>query len=128
MFVFSDVHSHQGEDAVQQALVFPTRAMKEKFDTAHKLNCERIGVENANILGMGAIYIFRSTRTREMTWVASIRCGTTGVELWRSLKQDTTVVGPFVRCCDEMLKTTHASLAFVRQMAIETEGKFSEPS
>ena len=82
MFTFSEQHAWQGNEAVQQILVFPNYAMQEVFNKDFADLVEKQGIESASDSNLGAIYKLRAVKNGTGKYIPVIRCGVSGLELW----------------------------------------------
>jgi len=84
-FLYSSQHAWQGDEAVQQILVFTTKEIKYSFYEKMRIDLEDKGrIKYVDDNNKGAIYKIQAATTNEGTWVASLRCGFTGAFLWES--------------------------------------------
>lgn len=79
MLLFSDVFKWEGDDAVQQILVFPNVEVQKNFeekynDPERKHTTSNYPDEN----DIGAIYKLRAVMNNDKRWSGVIRCGFTG--------------------------------------------------
>ena len=87
MFAFSEKHPWQGNEAVQQILVFSSQSMKELFEHEiysrnTKAIVEKTDVNDISDSNAGAIYKLRALRENGGMWKPVIRCGFTGELMW----------------------------------------------
>lgn len=79
MLLFSEVFKWEGDDAVQQILVFPNDEVKKNFDAKYHDPARHQTTSNyPDENGIGAIYKIRAVRNSDQKWNAVIRCGFTG--------------------------------------------------
>jgi len=84
MFTFSDQHAWQGNEAVQQILVFPNDRIVAKFESIMKERNEAAGMDKSNVSDSdaGAIYKLRAVKNGNGKYIPIIRCGIDGYQLW----------------------------------------------
>ncbi len=82
MFVFSEIHNAQNEEAVKQILVFTDSIQEQLFETRYKAAVEKQGISSAHYAGLGAMLMIRSVLNGEDQWEPCIRCGESGRAIW----------------------------------------------
>lgn len=80
MFHFSEIHPWQGEQAVQQILVFPSELLKNEFERDFPERVAKDG-DKASDNNLGAVYKLRAVKNSDGKWCPVIRCGSSGEEL-----------------------------------------------
>ncbi len=78
MFVFSQQHPWQGDEGVQQVLVFGSQAAKVEFDKLYAIRLEHHDVSEASDTGIGATYKLRSVKRSDGKFAGVIRDGCVG--------------------------------------------------
>lgn len=106
MFVFSTMHSYQGEEAVQQVLVFPDKDTKERFE---KVLIERklttIKIEEVDENGIGAIYKLKAVKNISEKYSSVVRSGFTGHLLYEDYRLYDTPKEAIVAAMESLLQS-----------------------
>lgn len=94
MFLFSEAHNWQNDEAVKQVRVFASEYAKFEFDTeyshATKNGKDVAAIEDFSDTANGVAYKVRAVLDAYGQWIPLIRCGQTGCLIWESnLTQDT---------------------------------------
>ena len=121
MFTFSQQHAWQGNQGVQQILVFPNafvadlferemqdRRSKPQLGSAVTLLVDADSVSDSNA---GAIYKLRSVKDSMDKYISVIRCGITGYELYEGSERFSTAVKALLHCVGKLSDTIHQSAA-----------------
>ena len=82
MLTLGSMHPWQGNDAVQQVLVFGSEEMKAQFEVAFSEEVKKHSLQDASDSNLGAIYKLRAVKLGNGKYAAVIRCGFTGKLLW----------------------------------------------
>ena len=77
-YIFSEQHSWQGNDAVQQILVLKDQESKDFFDVEFAKRVHDVGIENASDSHIGASLKLRAVKDVNGKWIPIIRCGVHG--------------------------------------------------
>lgn len=94
MFLFSEVHNWQNNEAVKQIRVFTSEFAKNDFDSeynsATKDGKNTAEIETFSDTGNGVAYKIRAVLDAYGSWIPLIRCGHTGCVIWESNLTQTT--------------------------------------
>ena len=115
MFVFSEQHSWQLSDAVQQVLVFSSDDMRDIFE---KQMADRAadhislggGLDTLQDSNAGAVYKVRAVKNVWDKWLACIRCGVTGELLYDGHIAHNTVKEAFTEAFSELTTSITTSI------------------
>lgn len=91
MLTFSEIHPWQGDDAVQQILVFPNKLVQANFQKLFDVELAEKGLEDADYKNKGAIYSLRAVKNGNGLYTPVIRCGFQGKLLWEDYVHCKTV-------------------------------------
>jgi hypothetical protein len=114
MFVFSEIHNWQENEAVQQILVFSSPEMKDLFE--HEMESRLVQErtqrndnptdsairENLSDSNAGAVYKLRAVKNSDGKWIPVIRCGVTGGQIGKDGMLEDTAKKALTVCVDTL--------------------------
>lgn len=78
MFVYSQIHNWQNDEAVKQILVFPSQLLKDEFEKTFAERVEKDGIDKVTDSNAGSVYKIRAIKNGNNKWDGCVRCGSSG--------------------------------------------------
>ena len=117
MFTFSQQHAWQGNQCVQQILVFPNEFVADLFEREMQDRRSKpqlgsavtllVDADSVSDSSAGAIYKLRAVKDFTDKYTAVIHCVVTGRELYEGSERFSTTVKALLHCVGKLSDTVH---------------------